>query len=86
VVDLHTLKVVPTFPVQNCSPAGLTMGPHHRALIGCSASFGTSPNVPTQSVVIDIKSGKVVKNIPKSAETTRYGTTVAATTFIWRHT
>ena len=63
VIDPHTLKVVTTFPVQNCSPAGLTMGPHHQALIGCSASFGTSPNVVTQSVVIDIKSGKDVKNI-----------------------
>lgn len=63
VIDPHTLKVVTTFPVQNCSPAGLTMGPAHQALIGCSASFGTSPNVITQSVVIDIKSGNVVKNI-----------------------
>ena len=63
VIDPHTLAVVTTYPVQNCSPAGLTMGPRHQALIGCNSSFGTSPNVVTQSVVIDIRTGDVVKNV-----------------------
>ncbi len=62
VIDPHTMKVVTTYPVKDCSPGGLTMGPHRRALIGCSASFGTSPNVLTQSVVIDITNGHT-KNI-----------------------
>ena len=64
VIDPHTLKVVTTYPVQNCTPGGLTLGPRHQALIGCSGSFGTSPNVVTQSVVIDIKTGNVVATIP----------------------
>jgi hypothetical protein len=63
VIDPRTLKVVTTYPVQNCSPAGLALGPRHQALLGCSSSFGTAPNLLTQSVVIDIRSGNIVKNI-----------------------
>ncbi|HUB44320.1 MAG TPA: hypothetical protein VMB73_04995 [Acetobacteraceae bacterium] len=63
VTDPKTMKVVAIYPVQNCSPAGLALGPFHQALLGCSASFGTSPNILTQSVVMDITNGNVVKNI-----------------------
>ena len=34
-------------------------------MIGCSASFGKTPNVLTQSVVINIKTGEVVANVPQ---------------------
>lgn len=64
VIDPHTMKVVETYPVENCTPGGLTLGPRHQALIGCSGSFGTSPNIVTQSLVIDLKTGKIVKAIP----------------------
>jgi hypothetical protein len=63
VIDPHTNTVVATFLVQQCSPAGLTLGPNEEALIGCSASFGQSPNVVTQSLVIKITNGDVVANI-----------------------
>jgi len=63
VIDPKTMTVVATYPVKNCSPAGLTLGPHRDALLGCSASFGTSPNVLTQSVVMDIANGHVKANI-----------------------
>jgi hypothetical protein len=52
VIDPSTMKVTHTFLVSNCSPAGLTLGPRHQALIGCSAAF----NNTTQSVIIDITS------------------------------
>jgi hypothetical protein len=48
--DPSTMKVAHTFLVSNCSPAGLTLGPRHQALIGCSAAF----NNKTQSVIIDL--------------------------------
>jgi hypothetical protein len=70
VIDPSTMTVTHTFLVSNCSPAGLTLGPRHQALLGCSASFGTSPNVLTQSVIIDITStssdldGAVVATVP----------------------
>jgi hypothetical protein len=66
VIDPSTMKVTHTFLVSNCSPAGLTLGPRHQALIGCSAAF----NNKTQSVIIDITSdsskldGAVVATVP----------------------
>ncbi len=70
VIDPATMGVTNTFLVSNCTPAGLTLGPRHEALLGCSASFGTAPNVLTQSLVIDITStsssvdGAVVASVP----------------------
>ncbi len=65
VIDPTSQSVVATYPVANCSPAGLTLGPDGQALIGCSASFGKAPNVLTQSVIINIKTGTVLANIPQ---------------------
>nr|WP_294521224.1 hypothetical protein [uncultured Rhodopila sp.] len=65
VIDPSSQSVTKVYPVSNCSPAGLSLGPDNQAIIGCSASFGTSPNVLTQSVVIDLVSGRVVANIPQ---------------------
>lgn len=58
-IDPGSLHVTAVFLVQDCSPAGLTMGPNHQALLGCSASFGTAPNILTQSVVMDITNGDI---------------------------
>jgi hypothetical protein len=65
VIDPHSMRVVAVYPVQQCTPAGLALGPRLHALLGCSASFGTSPNVLTQSVVVDLRTGKVIANIPQ---------------------
>jgi hypothetical protein len=68
VIDPSTMKVVRTLLVSNCSPAGLALGPHHEALLGCSAAFGSPAT--TQSVMIDITStsaaidGAVVATVP----------------------
>jgi hypothetical protein len=68
VIDPHTMKVLRTLLVHNCSPAGLTLGPRHEALIGCSAAFGTPAT--TISLIIDITStntaldGAVVATVP----------------------
>jgi hypothetical protein len=65
VIDPSNGSVTKVFPVPDCSPAGLTLGPNFKALIGCSASFGTSPNVLTQSQMIDIRTGRVVASFPQ---------------------
>ena len=54
VIDPHTMKVVRTLLVSNCSPAGLALGPHNEALVGCGAAFGTPAT--TVSKIIDITS------------------------------
>jgi hypothetical protein len=65
VIDPSSMSVVATYPVQNCTPAGLALGPRNEALLGCSAAFGKSPNVLSQSVVMDLKTGNVVAQIPQ---------------------
>jgi hypothetical protein len=65
VIDPSTMSVVATHPVNDCTPAGLALGPDDQALLGCSVSFGTSPNVLTQSVVMNIRNGHVLANIPQ---------------------
>jgi hypothetical protein len=65
VIDPSSMSVVATYPVYDCTPAGLALGPYDQALLGCSVSFGTSPNVLTQSLVIDLKSGESVAQIPQ---------------------
>lgn len=65
VIDPGSMSVTAVHLVQNCSPAGLAIGPDHQALIGCSASFGTAPNVVTQSQVIDIRTGEVLAFFPQ---------------------
>nr|WP_294511307.1 hypothetical protein [uncultured Rhodopila sp.] len=65
VIDPSSQSVTKVYPVSNCSPAGLALGPDNQAIIGCSASFGTTPNVLTQTLVIDLISGHVVANIPE---------------------
>lgn len=65
VIDPVSMKVTNTYFVQQCSPAGLTIGPNDEALIGCGATFGTSPNEVTQSLVINLTSGVVAATIPE---------------------
>lgn len=65
VIDPASMSVVKTNLVENCTPAGLALGPRDQALLGCSASFGTAPNVLTQSVVMNLRSGQLVASIPQ---------------------
>lgn len=60
------------FPVQFCSPAGLTLGPHQALFIGCNTVFDTQGNVwypngivpaDPRDVIIDAKSGNIDANV-----------------------
>ena len=72
VIDPHTMKVVRTLLVKNCSPAGLALGPRHEALLGCNAIPGTTATTLKTiiSTIIDINStstvldGSVVATLP----------------------
>lgn len=65
VIDPSTQTVVATYSAYNCTPAGLALGPNNEALLGCSLSFGTKPNVLTQSLIMNVKSGIIVAQIPE---------------------
>jgi len=56
-IDPKTMKIVASYPVDNCHPGGLTVGPQQRLLIGCSAIYA---GAHAQSIVIDSKDGHVV--------------------------
>jgi hypothetical protein len=68
VIDPSSMKVIAVYPVQNCSPAGLALGPRHEALIGCSASFTVPPSTvaTTQSIIINLDTGDVLANITQA--------------------
>ena len=64
VIDPSSMKVIATYPVQNCSPAGLALGPRHEAMIGCGSAFGTPPT--TQSLIINLDTGDVLANVTEA--------------------
>ena len=64
VIDPSSMQVIATYPVQNCSPAGLALGPRHEAMIGCGSAFGTPPS--TQSIIINLDTGDVLANITQA--------------------
>jgi hypothetical protein len=61
VIDPNSMTVIATYPVTNCSPAGLALGPNHQAIIGCGGSFGTPAT--TQTIIINLDNGDILANI-----------------------
>ncbi len=55
VIDPRTRSRVGLFPVQNCGPAGLALGPKQQLLLGCGD--------PTAMQVMDARSGDIVATI-----------------------
>jgi hypothetical protein len=54
VVDPITMIVTDLFPVDDCNPAGLALGPNQQLLIGCSLKNA-------QSVIMDAQKGQILK-------------------------
>jgi hypothetical protein len=64
-----------TYPVKNCQPAGLTVGPHSDLLLGCSVAFdeagsvwGRDPNgqasaAKPESVIMDARNGSIDRRV-----------------------
>jgi hypothetical protein len=57
VIDPKSMKVERIFPITNCQPAGMALGPDDTALLGCQGGTG----LPNQSLIVDIRDGHVVK-------------------------
>lgn len=64
VIDPVTAKIVTTFPVSNCQPTGLALGPRRNLLLGCAQS-NTDVPVTLATQVIDDFSGAVTATIPQ---------------------
>ena len=64
VIDPVAASVVTTFPVTNCQPTGLALGPRRNLLLGCAQSNTATPvTLPTQ--IIDDFSGALTATIPQ---------------------
>lgn len=59
-IDPKSMKIVAKWPVTNCHPGGLTVGPRQQLLIGCSDIYKDAHAV---SIIIDSKDGHVVSTI-----------------------
>jgi DNA-binding beta-propeller fold protein YncE len=64
VFDPKTLKFVKLIPLDDCMPAGSFHGPGTKMIVGCSAgSQARTPGMAPATVIIDVKTEKVVKII-----------------------
>ncbi len=62
VIDPVAMVVTDVFPVTECNPHGLALGPHHQLLVGCSGS-AIRKGAHAKSVVMDARSGAIVATI-----------------------
>ena len=62
VVNPRTLEREPGFPVNNCQPHGLALGPHQHLLVGCSGD-GIVLGGVVQTLIIDARNGSPVATI-----------------------
>ena len=64
VFDPKTLKFVKLIPIDDCMPAGSFHGPGTKMIVGCSAgSQARTPGMAPATVIVDVKTEKVVKVI-----------------------
>ena len=74
-INPQTAAVEATFHVENCQPAGLTVGPRGDLLVGCSVVFdeagnvwsrdttGVAPAAKPESVIIDARNGSIDRRV-----------------------
>jgi DNA-binding beta-propeller fold protein YncE len=62
VIEPRTEKVVDHFPVSECEPAGLVLGPDQHLLVGCSQDAITAGFAP-KTLVLDARTGATVATI-----------------------
>ena len=68
-IDPKTAKVDATFPIQFCSPAGLTLGPFTEVLVGCNRVFDTAGKVWNPAGTVTAAPKDVILNVETGATT-----------------
>ena len=61
-IDPKTMKVVATYPVPECKPAGLALGPQHHLAVGCSGD-AIDDGAHAQTIILDDTDGHIVAKI-----------------------
>lgn len=64
VVDPKTRTVTAVYPVSQCLPGGLALGPSEHLLVGCSGD-AIAAGFPASSIILDAATGKVLATIPQ---------------------
>jgi DNA-binding beta-propeller fold protein YncE len=59
-IDPKTMKITARFPVSNCHPGGLAVGPNQQLLIGCSEIYAEGH---AQSIIIDARDGHIASAV-----------------------
>jgi len=66
-IDPKTGAIEATFPIEFCSPAGLTVGPSNDLLIGCNRVFDTAGNVWDPNGTVTAAPKDVILNVRTGA-------------------
>jgi hypothetical protein len=61
-IDPRRMEVTATYPVTECQPAGLSMGPDQQLCIGCSKAAVVAGFAP-RSLIMDVRTGEVLATI-----------------------
>lgn len=62
VIDPRAARVVTTWPVSECQPAGLALGPSQHLLLGCSGD-AIEAGFAAKTLILDARSGEVAHTI-----------------------
>jgi DNA-binding beta-propeller fold protein YncE len=62
VIDPKTASVVETYPVRECAPAGLALGPNGHLLLGCSGD-AIEAGFAAKSVIMDVHDGSIIREV-----------------------
>jgi DNA-binding beta-propeller fold protein YncE len=65
VIDPRKHAVVDHFPVSECEPAGLVLGPHQNLLVGCSQD-AIAAGFPAKTLVLHAPDGRLVATITET--------------------
>lgn len=63
-IDPKTVAVVAHYPVSECEPAGLALGPDSQLLVGCSGD-AIEAGFSAKSLIIDTRDGSEIASIPE---------------------
>jgi hypothetical protein len=64
VIDPRTRKLVTIFPLNQCRPNGLAMGPNDQMVVGCQGEgLGKKYPFPPHTFILNVKDGKIVATI-----------------------
>jgi DNA-binding beta-propeller fold protein YncE len=63
-IDPRKAELLALFPVSECQPAGIALGPHQELLVGCSGD-AIEAGFAARSLILDARNGALLARIPE---------------------